>query len=326
MPTEGIVSVIKALPTSKLIETVSGAIGKAYEPRHIRKMADAKAYEINIISKALRENSDIIATYNDGKVAETLPEYEDFKKRTMQRLAFQEFRKQKNIESVADFAYEELEKETTVSDEPVDQDWVSKFFNCVEEIGNEEMQQLWGKVLAGEVKQPGSFSFRTLDVLKNMSQNEARLFEKVASLVSRSGNNYFLTTENEILNKNGVFYGNVLSLADCGLLIETGLITQNIRLNDSEAKALVFNDFILLIKTVNVKTKELSLSASPLTQAGVELYKLISAKTNKQFVFDYAEKIFSNEGKKDITISVHEVNSINGNNYNYKLDPIKQWG
>lgn len=159
-----------------------------------------------------------------------------------------------------------------------------------------------------------------------MSQKEAKLFEKIASLVSRSGNNYFLTTENEILNKNGVIYGNVLNLADCGLLIETGLITQNINLNDFETKDLLFNDFVIMIKCVNIKTKKLSLSASPLTQAGIELYKLISAKTNKQFVFDYAENIFSNEGKKDIVISVHEVNSIDGDKYFYKQQPIKQWG
>lgn len=30
-------------PVNKLLDAVTGAIGKAYEPRHIRKMADAKA-------------------------------------------------------------------------------------------------------------------------------------------------------------------------------------------------------------------------------------------------------------------------------------------
>ena len=36
-------------PVNKLLDAVTGAIGKAYEPRHIRKMADAKAYEIKTI-------------------------------------------------------------------------------------------------------------------------------------------------------------------------------------------------------------------------------------------------------------------------------------
>ena len=33
-------------PAEKLIQAVSEAIGKAYEPKHIRQMADAKAYEL----------------------------------------------------------------------------------------------------------------------------------------------------------------------------------------------------------------------------------------------------------------------------------------
>ncbi len=38
-------------PANKLIEVVSGAIGTAYEPRHIKKMADARAYELRTIGE-----------------------------------------------------------------------------------------------------------------------------------------------------------------------------------------------------------------------------------------------------------------------------------
>lgn len=43
-------------PMEKLIDAVSGAIGKAYEPRHIRKLAEAKAHEISMIAEAVRIN------------------------------------------------------------------------------------------------------------------------------------------------------------------------------------------------------------------------------------------------------------------------------
>lgn len=41
-------------PAEKLIDAVTGAIGKAYEPKHTRKMADAKAYELNVIAETVR--------------------------------------------------------------------------------------------------------------------------------------------------------------------------------------------------------------------------------------------------------------------------------
>ena len=39
----GATEIVQAMvsPAEKLIEAVSGAIGKAYEPRHVRKMAEA---------------------------------------------------------------------------------------------------------------------------------------------------------------------------------------------------------------------------------------------------------------------------------------------
>ena len=61
--------VVKTLsePVTKLIDTVSHAIGKAYEPRYIKRMADAKSYEIRVISEELRNNSDLPIVYNGDK-------------------------------------------------------------------------------------------------------------------------------------------------------------------------------------------------------------------------------------------------------------------
>lgn len=45
------------------------------------------------------------------------------------------------------------------------------------------MRQLWARVLAGEIEHPGSFSLRTVEVLRNMSQAEALAFKNASSLV-----------------------------------------------------------------------------------------------------------------------------------------------
>ena len=48
-------------------------------------------------------------------------------------------------------------------------------------MSSEELQTLWGRVLAGEIKSPGTFSLRTLEFLKNTSHEEALKIAKLAT-------------------------------------------------------------------------------------------------------------------------------------------------
>ena len=65
----------------------------------------------------------------------------------------------------------------------MDKDWFTRYFNIVQDISNEDIQDLWAKLLAGEIKQPGSFSYRTLETLKNMTTDEAELFTKIRDIL-----------------------------------------------------------------------------------------------------------------------------------------------
>ena len=95
------------------------------------------------------------------------------------RLSFQEEKRQRNIESIARGTAEELgEKE--VQDYEVDHDWVARFFADAQDVSSEQMQQMWSKILAGEVETPGRTSLKTLGILKNMTQKDAELFSNLA--------------------------------------------------------------------------------------------------------------------------------------------------
>ena len=218
MNTNGIVDILNALPTSKLISTVSAGIGKMYEPRHKRKMADATAYEINAIGEAMRNAADLPIVYDQNGVAINSEDFNRLMQRAGTRLVLQETIKQHNIESVIDNAYEMLEKEDVCSEEPVDQGWINRFFDSVATVSDEDLQKLWGKVLAGEVKQPKSYSLRTLETLKNLSKYEAELFEKASTLVTTMQGNLFLTSETDILRRYEISYDDILCLDECGLI------------------------------------------------------------------------------------------------------------
>ena len=82
-----------------------------------------------------------------------------------QRILFQEQKRQYNIETVVRKAASHLGDKSVENNEP-DHDWTARFFNDIQDVSSGEMQNLWAKVLAGEVERAGSTSIRTLGVLK----------------------------------------------------------------------------------------------------------------------------------------------------------------
>jgi hypothetical protein len=96
----------------------------------------------------------------------------------------------------------------------VDPDWVARFFGSAQDVSNEDMQKLWARILAGEVVKPGTFSLRTLEVLKNLSQREAERFQEAASMVSNDGLLLLGPSCRQIFRER-------MLLADAGLLLET---------------------------------------------------------------------------------------------------------
>ena len=58
----------------------------------------------------------------------------------------------------------------------------TRFLQLAEDISMVPMQQLWGRIFALEVATPGRFSIRALNTLKEMTQREAQLFQRICAL------------------------------------------------------------------------------------------------------------------------------------------------
>lgn len=82
----------------------------------------------------------------------------------------------------ADEATESCESESTSADPrpEIDEDWFNAFERYAEDASTERMQQLWGRVLGGEIRKPGRFSLRTLRFLSEFSKREAEIFGDLA--------------------------------------------------------------------------------------------------------------------------------------------------
>lgn len=318
------VAKVLVTPAMKLMDLVGGAIGTAYAPHHKRKMADATAYEIDTIGKAMRSAADMPVMYTKDGVVINSEDFQRLMQRASNRFILQETIKQHNIESVVDNAYEILETENKCSAEPVEQGWINRFFNSVSDVSDEDLQELWGKVLAGEIKQPKSYSLRTLEILKNLSKAEAESFKRLALLIVKIGDEEFVPSNVELLNKYGVSYSDILSLDECGLINSDGMVSLNPKVSIDMQVGIYNYSNILLLKGKNVGLNEISFGVFTLTNAGREIYSILNHFSNENFLCDFAEVIEKrNIGK--IVMTLHKIIKIDENGISYDKSIIQEF-
>lgn len=278
-------------PLTKLIETVGCGIGKLGEPWQRERMAKARAKEIEIISGAISDNLNLPVEYDNGNISISTKDANDLVIRAQNRFLFQEMKKQQNIESVVSNAYSELEGVDSVSNTPVDEDWISEFFDCVANISTEKMQVLWGKLLAGEVKKPGSFSLRTLEILKRLSVKEANIFKEIAPFVLQCKGDaegtyidYFLLPDEE----NGILENYDIPAVKIMLLSEAGLVSENSQVNivlsieTNQSEVIEGINKSIKITNIGNGAVELAHPVYLLTEAGKELWSIVLTKENQE--------------------------------------------
>lgn len=287
-------------PIEKLITTVSAGIGKVYEPTHIKR-----------ISNAIRDNIDIPIVYNDGKVSINSENFQELAQRASSRMAFQELTKQQNIDNIVYNAREELKNIKNVSEEPVDKDWVFRFFNSVENISNEDLQKIWGRILAGEIKTPNSYSYRALEVLKNMAPREIEVFQKVAKISLMIENSYFIPCDKNILNKTGITFDELFLLEGCGILTTRDL-TLTYKINNPD-KIFIQNDTYISFALPKAGINEFTLDVYVFNQSGNELIKSLTAKKDHEYILDFLKDLGIKNKCKSIDFTAHKISDIKEN-------------
>lgn len=152
-------------PFTKLVEVVARGIGTIYEPTGTVRQAKAEA-----TAQLIRADADI-------KTHELM-------QRAAARLGHVEVARQKNIENVIAIAQTELPPE--VSPKPVEQDWINHFFASIQDVSSEDLQKLWGKILAGEVAAPGRYTRRLIEFLRTIDRHEADMLTAVLSVTFKT--------------------------------------------------------------------------------------------------------------------------------------------
>lgn len=93
------------------------------------------------------------------------------------------FKHIKNQKSIADLAIENAKDNTDFSEKSgVDEEWLDRFMDSAGYVSSEELQLVWGKILANEFENPGSTPPNMIRVLSEITPKMARVFRLVCSM------------------------------------------------------------------------------------------------------------------------------------------------
>jgi uncharacterized repeat protein (TIGR03899 family) len=175
------------------------------------------------------------------------------------------------------------------------------------------MQELWAKILATEIIQPGTFSFRTLKALSEINSKEAMIFYRAVKLMTRVGDEKsgriitgaykkptFMSmlvnrTRRSInLSKFGLAYPHIMTLADLGLIYN-----QEIESAPFQTKQILTLHFHSQVLNLTGKQKDIIVTYYKFTQTGYELSKLVSVEPEGEYLStllkEFSELISSNQ-------------------------------
>ncbi len=215
--------------------------------------------------------------------------------RSVKRYRLASLRKQENIEAVMEKTFTFCANKSL--DKRPDLDWFNHYINLAENISNNTMQDLWAKILAGELTRPGSYSLKALKVFRDMGIVDAKLLAKACSLSVKDQSkkniriisgayqqpgllNFFSKDRQQRINLShfGLNYGDILSLADNNLIYKQE--SESSMMANAEALNFYYNGLPLKL---SCKKPNIAIQFYKFTPIGAELASLISDKPNEDF-------------------------------------------
>ncbi|WP_306555435.1 DUF2806 domain-containing protein [Acidovorax sp.] len=171
------------------------------------------------------------------RIAEQIQVPEEYAEAAWRKHAKNIVRRQTNIINICNQARDELIEpwlveppaEAVEGQAEVSDDWLNIFDDEAGNMSTAHMQQLFGKILAGEIRKPGSFSIRTVKLLSQLDNEAAKIFVRLCSIATAvvADDGRVVDVRALALGKrpsaNGMaLYG--LDFASLNILLEYGLI------------------------------------------------------------------------------------------------------
>ena len=208
-------------------------------------------------------------------------------RRATERVDHAELRRQLNIEAILQRTVRILPD--TIEDGIPDPDWAARFFSRASDTADAEGARLWARLLATEVRRPGSVPAIALDRLPGLSKTVLATFRRFAAFAI----NTFV-----VRLPQSFFDGKDVTSDDILLMEEYGLIRTNRDLNrvfqsqkdDRFSTNLLYADKALRV-THDDPGKQLTLACYRLTEFGTALCRALLEEGDLRSDTDYIVEV-----------------------------------
>ena len=260
-----------------------------------------------------RTTGNIVNNYCDTNAITNLTSA-NFETSLNKAYSFFEQQSHKNLESIIEQTQKIIEERKPNIAGLTKIDWINIYFDCAKNTSDEYMQNIWAKLLALEVAMPGSFGYKTLDILKNMSASDFKSFEKLCSMQIDGW-----VFQEDIHSKYGLSYLELIKLSEHGLL-NMGLSQNSFTIIPNEKHILTYDNLLILISNLTDKEIDISFTVYLLSSAAKELL----ASADYSFSEEYAKDCVRILSKQNdgIKVTLHKINYREGNNINYQLEDL----
>lgn len=181
-------------------------------------------------------------------------------------------------------------------------DWIHIYFETAKNTSDTYMQSVWARVLAKELSEPNSFSYKTLDSLKNMSASEFMLFENLSALAVDK-----IIVCGEYLKQYGFNWLNLQKLKEYGLLsLDETEKTITVKAND-KSNQIINNQYVLLFENEANIQYEKKIEGYLLTNVAIELLQIVSKSTSESLAKEIALKVKENT-PNTCKLLLHKIN------------------
>lgn len=141
--------------------------------QHANDKTEARTYISQQIAKRVAE-----LAIGDPKVMD----------RAINSMLLRSYRAQENKDAIAFVAIDDLQaKPPTDNGSGPSDSWIMKLERYAEDASSEDLQMMFGKLLAGEIRNPGSISLSTLHFVSMLDNETAQLIEKALSFYIMNG-------------------------------------------------------------------------------------------------------------------------------------------
>ena len=198
-----------------------------------------------------------------------------------------------------------LDAPTQAEQKTIDDDWLNVFEKEASQKSTEEMQGIFAKLLAGEIRRPTTYSIKSVRLLGSMDQGAAGLFKRFCSkciALKLHGPDFVRVIDARVPSLNGNAASNALrqyglSFDDLNTLQEYGLIIADYNSRMDYTPAIVKDNSVLLPfeyatdlwalgPMEGFQGTELKISGVALTRSGKELMNIVDIEADPKFTQD----------------------------------------